>query len=90
MAKIGSAIAYPALMKLRERLDPDSVNGGVFLGLNGVVVKSHGGASGRGFATAIDIATRLAKSHYRDEIARNLARLAAAEAELAARVGEAG
>ena len=90
IAKLGAAIARPALMKLRERLDPDSVNGGVFLGLNGVVVKSHGGASGRGFATAIDIATRLAKSDYRDQIARNLARLATAEAELAARVGEAG
>lgn len=86
-AKLGAAIAYPALKKLRDRMDPSSVNGAVFLGVNGVVVKSHGGASGRGFAAAVDVAARLAKSHYREEIARNLARLARAEA--AANAGEA-
>ncbi|MEJ0058991.1 MAG: phosphate acyltransferase PlsX [Terricaulis sp.] len=83
MAKLGAAIAYPALKKLRDRMDPSTVNGAVFLGLNGVVVKSHGGATGRGFAAAIEVAARLAKSHYRDEIALNLARLARAEAQAA-------
>jgi glycerol-3-phosphate acyltransferase PlsX len=86
MAKLGAAIAYPALKKLRDRMDPSTVNGAVFLGLNGVVVKSHGGATGRGFAAAIEVAARLAKSHYRDEIALNLARLARAGAPA---VGEA-
>jgi glycerol-3-phosphate acyltransferase PlsX len=61
-------------------MDPSTVNGAVFLGLNGVVVKSHGSADARGFAAAIDVAARLARSHYREEIASNIARLAAAEA----------
>lgn len=86
-AKLGAAIASPALKQLKDRMDPSSVNGAVFLGVNGVVVKSHGGATGRGFAAAVDVAARLAKSHYREEIARNLARLARAEA--AAGAGEA-
>jgi phosphate acyltransferase len=79
-AKLGAAIAYPALAKLRKRMDPGSFNGGVFLGLNGLVVKSHGGADGPGFASALEVAAKLAASHYREEIMRNLARLAAAEA----------
>jgi glycerol-3-phosphate acyltransferase PlsX len=56
----------------------------VFLGLNGLVVKSHGGADATGFAAAIEVAVRLAQSHYREEIARNLTRLASAEAAPAA------
>jgi glycerol-3-phosphate acyltransferase PlsX len=60
------------------------VNGGVFLGLNGVVVKSHGSADGRGFAAALDVAVRMAGSHFRDEIAANLARLNAAAAAVTA------
>lgn len=88
LAMLGALIAYPALNKLKARMDPSSVNGAVFLGLNGVVVKSHGGATGRGFAAAIDVAARLGKSHYREEIARNLARLVEAEAA-AAQLGDA-
>jgi glycerol-3-phosphate acyltransferase PlsX len=80
LAKLGAAIAYPALAKLRKRMDPGSFNGAVFLGLNGLVVKSHGGANGPGFASAIEVAAKLASSHYREEIARNLERLAQAEA----------
>ena len=90
LAMLGAAIAYPALAKLRKRMDPGSFNGALFLGLNGLVVKSHGGATGAGFASAIDVAARLAKSHYREEIAANLARLARAEAAMAAKVGDAG
>jgi glycerol-3-phosphate acyltransferase PlsX len=84
LARLGAAIAYPALSKLRTRMDPGTFNGALFLGLNGVVVKSHGGANGRGFAAAIGVAEKLARSHYREEIARNLQRLArAAEASAA-------
>lgn len=89
LGKLGALIAYPALRKLRDRMDPGSFNGAVFLGLNGLAVKSHGSANGHGFAAAIDVATLLARSHYREEIASNLSRLAAAEAA-AAKVGEAG
>ena len=86
-AKLGALIAMPALNKLRDRMDPSTVNGAVFLGLNGVVVKSHGGATGRGFAAAVEVAAKLAKSHYRDEIARNLSGLVQAE-KAAAGAGE--
>lgn len=79
-AKLGALIAYPALTQLRKRMDPGSFNGAVFLGLNGLVVKSHGSANGPGFASAIEVAARLASSHYREEIADNLSRLARAEA----------
>jgi phosphate acyltransferase len=87
-AKLGALVAYPALRKLRDRMDPGSFNGAVFLGLNGLAVKSHGGTNGRGFAAAVGVATLLAGSHYREEIASNLQRLAAAEA--LAKVGDAG
>jgi glycerol-3-phosphate acyltransferase PlsX len=78
LAQLGALIAYPALRKLRRRMDPGTFNGAVFLGLNGLVVKSHGGADARGFAAAIEVGYRMAQSHYREEIARNLARLASA------------
>ena len=54
-ARIGYLFARPALRKLRERMDPRHANGGVFLGLNGIVIKSHGGADAQGFAAAIEL-----------------------------------
>jgi len=73
-------LRFGALQGLRDRMDPRSVNGGVFLGLNGVVVKSHGGADGAGFATALRIALEMADSRFLSEIEANLERLAAVEA----------
>ncbi|MBS9476469.1 phosphate acyltransferase PlsX [Ancylobacter radicis] len=55
MAKIGYLLARGAFNALREKLDPRKSNGGVFLGLNGVVIKSHGGTDAEGFASAVDI-----------------------------------
>ena len=52
MAKIGYLFAKGAFDRLREKMDPRKVNGGVFLGLNGIVIKSHGGADAEGFAAA--------------------------------------
>ena len=78
LGKLGALIAMPALKGFKARMDPRTANGGVFLGLNGIVVKSHGGTDGPGFAAAVDIAVRMAKSHFRDEVSRNLERLAAA------------
>ncbi|MBC7770596.1 MAG: phosphate acyltransferase PlsX [Phycisphaerales bacterium] len=83
-AKLGALIAYPALKKLSARMDPGTFNGALFLGLNGLVVKSHGGANGRGFAAAIGVAEKMARSHYREEIAANLKRLAEAATTIAA------
>jgi glycerol-3-phosphate acyltransferase PlsX len=77
-AKLGALIAAPALRRMRERLDPSAVNGGPLLGLNGIVVKSHGGADARGYANAIRIAADLAFSDYAAQIDRNMKQLAAA------------
>jgi glycerol-3-phosphate acyltransferase PlsX len=54
--RVGAMFASGAFRVLRRKLDPRTLNGGVFLGLNGVVVKSHGGADALGFASAIDLA----------------------------------
>ena len=61
-----------ALRKLKKRIDPRSVNGGVFLGLNGVVVKSHGGTDAIGYANALGVAIDLAESSFLQEIDRTL------------------
>ncbi len=55
IAKIGYLLARGAFRALRDKLDPRKSNGGVFLGLNGVVIKSHGGTDAEGFASAVDI-----------------------------------
>ena len=55
MARIGYLFAKGAFDRLREKMDPRKVNGGVFLGLNGIVVKSHGGTDADGFAAAIEL-----------------------------------
>jgi glycerol-3-phosphate acyltransferase PlsX len=77
-AKAGALIAQGSLKKMRRRLDPSSVNGGPLLGLNGIVVKSHGGADARGFANAIKVAADMASSEYAVEIAGNLRKLTGA------------
>jgi phosphate acyltransferase len=55
MARIGYLFAQNAFARLREKMDVRKSNGGVFLGLNGIVVKSHGGADDEGFAAAIEL-----------------------------------
>ena len=80
IAKLAAALLrFGALEQLRAKMDPRNVNGGVFLGLNGPVVKSHGGADGPGFATALRIALDMADSHFLTEIENNLARLSELE-----------
>jgi len=54
-ARIGYLFARSAFRQLRERMDPRRSNGGVFLGLNGIVIKSHGGTDAEGFAAAIEV-----------------------------------
>ncbi|OAF08774.1 phosphate acyltransferase PlsX [Bradyrhizobium neotropicale] len=55
MSKLGYLFARSAFRTLRDKMDPNKSNGGVFLGLNGVVIKSHGGTNAEGFAYAIDV-----------------------------------
>ena len=76
ISKAGAVLASTGLKRLREKMNPSSVNGGVLLGLNGVVVKSHGGTDAAGYATAVQLAANLAKSSYKDEVAAGLSRIA--------------
>ncbi|SOB98575.1 phosphate:acyl-[acyl carrier protein] acyltransferase [Rhodobacter sp. JA431] len=78
MAKLGAFLAMRALKKLKAKIDPRRANGGVFLGLNGTVVKSHGGADGTGVAAAIDLAARLGGLGFVDRLAARVALASAA------------
>ena len=72
LSKIGSFFAQGAFRALKDRMDPRKHNGGVFLGLNGVVVKSHGGTDAEGFATAIDVAVDMVKNGLIAKIAADV------------------
>ncbi|GGB59126.1 phosphate acyltransferase [Henriciella pelagia] len=75
LSKAGAALAASGLRELKSKLNPSSVNGGVLLGLNGVIVKSHGGTDAEGFSTAVKLAADLAQSSYMDEVAAGLNRV---------------
>jgi glycerol-3-phosphate acyltransferase PlsX len=87
-ARLGAMIASAALRRMASQFDPSSINGGPFLGLNGIVVKSHGGADVRGFATAIRLAADLAASDFVAQIDRNLRTMTAAMPNEAVTAGE--
>ena len=72
LALLGAVLASRALKALTSRIDPRRVNGGVFLGLNGTVVKSHGSADATGVAAAIALAAKLAQSGYEVRLADRL------------------
>jgi glycerol-3-phosphate acyltransferase PlsX len=74
-AKIGYLFASGAWVKLRKRVDPRRYNGGVFLGIDGVCVKSHGGTDALGFAYAIGVAVDLVRYEYRTKLIESLAKL---------------
>ena len=67
-ARIGALLAAGALSALRRKLDPRAFGGGVFLGLNGVVVKAHGSSDALGFASAIDTAIDMAEAGIMNRI----------------------
>ena len=64
LSRLASILAVTSLRRLRKRIDPRRVNGGVFLGLNGTVVKSHGSADATGVAAAIKLAVQLAENNF--------------------------
>jgi glycerol-3-phosphate acyltransferase PlsX len=74
-AKIGYLFSTGAWTKLRKRVDPRRYNGGVFLGLDGVCVKSHGGMDALGFAYAIGVAVDLVRYEYKNKLVEGLAKL---------------
>lgn len=76
--RLGYLLAKNAFEVLREKVDPRKVNGGVFLGLNGVVVKSHGGADAESFAAAIDTGYDVVRNGMNAQISAMLAQQMAA------------
>ena len=84
-SKIGFLISRPATELLRHHLDPNNHNGAVFLGLNGLVVKSHGSATDKGVANAIRVAARMVRQDLTRKIAEDLDNIAAHRAAVAAK-----
>jgi len=77
LSRLASVLAITSLRRLQKRIDPRRVNGGVFLGLNGTVVKSHGGADATGVSAAIKLAFHLAQSGFAERLAARVASTAA-------------
>jgi hypothetical protein len=71
-SKAGFALSRPALNLLKHHLDPNNHNGAVFLGLNGLVVKSHGSATPKGVANAIGVAARMVRNDITRKIGDDL------------------
>ena len=78
-ARLGALFASRQIRALIARTDPRHVNGGVFLGLNGTVVKSHGGADATGIAAAVNLAFDLARHDFNHRLAARVALVAASE-----------
>ncbi len=75
-SKLGFLVSKPATELLKHHLDPNNHNGAVFLGLNGIVVKSHGSATPKGVANAIGVAARLVANDLTHRITDDLAHFA--------------
>ncbi|WP_372885330.1 phosphate acyltransferase PlsX [Shimia sp.] len=73
LSRLAALLAYPSLDRLNKRIDPRRVNGGVFLGLNGTVVKSHGSSDATGVSAAVKLAFKLAQSGFSEKLAARVA-----------------
>jgi phosphate acyltransferase len=81
--KIGYLLARPAFRALNDKMDPRKANGGVFLGLNGIVIKSHGDTDAEGFANAIDIGYDMVRHQLLAKVGQTLGLSAAAPSGVA-------
>lgn len=72
VTKVGALLARGGFLALKEKMDPRRVNGGTFLGLNGIAVKSHGGTDAYGFASAVDLAYEMADSGLISRLAADI------------------
>ena len=72
VSKVGYLLSKPAINRFKTRIDPRKYNGAVLLGLNGIVVKSHGGTDAFGFSNAIGVAVSLIENSYVDEIKKKI------------------
>lgn len=79
LSRLGALLAYPALKKLKTRMDPRLYNGGMFLGLDGICVKSHGGSDEVGFANAIKVAANLVEHGFNRRVAQEIEHLMSQE-----------
>ncbi len=73
LSRLGALLAQGAFRALKEKMDPRQLNGGIFLGLNGIVVKSHGGTDETGFASAVDLAYEMAFSGVVERLGADVA-----------------
>ncbi len=87
-SRLGYVLARPGLERLREWLDPRRYNGAVLLGLNGVVVKSHGGTDAEGFAHAVDVAMDMVTYGFNDRIRDGLGRIGDRDGDAAGETSE--
>ena len=72
---LGGLIAFFALKRFRDQVDPRRYNGGVFLGLNGLCVKSHGGCDALAFSSAVNLAAGLSEQNYIERVGRHIENL---------------
>ncbi len=72
MSKLGAAMARGGFKVLKHKMDPRRVNGGTFLGLNGIAIKSHGGIDALGFASAVDLGYEMAQSGLLERLGSDL------------------
>ncbi len=79
LSLLGSALSFMAFRRFKKRMDPRLYNGGVFLGLNGICVKSHGCTDAVGFASALTLAVELVKHGYIEQVAQDIGHLMSQE-----------
>ena len=72
IAKIAGAFVRPAMRAVYDRVNPSNYNGGVFLGLNGLAIKSHGGCDAHSFSKAIEVAYLLGQANLTEKIKASL------------------
>ena len=77
--KVGALLSRPALEIVRSRFDPRRYNGAMFVGLNGICIKSHGGTDAVGFGNALGVAVNLARRDFNQVIKEDLSRLMESE-----------
>ncbi len=82
LAMLGAACAFFALKRFKKKIDPRLYNGGVFLGLNGLCVKSHGGCDALAFSSAVGLAAELSKHGYIETVAHDINHLMSQESFL--------
>ena len=90
LSKFAALLALNSLKRLQRRMDPRRVNGGIFLGLNGTVIKSHGSADETGVAAAITLAYQLSSAGFLERLAARVASTGRAGQDAAAEIGADG